>query len=330
MPAFLTHCFFAEDVLKKIKNTNLKQKISKRKALYFLGSQGPDIFFYYRAKPWTKDDGLSKLGLTMHDSKVQDFFIESLKYIKTNEGCQELFDDLSVYVAGYICHYRLDKTAHPLIHYLAGIYKNTAETKKYHTYHRKLESIIDLLMLKNKNYKSPYKFRGYKLIEKYAKYTSSLLDYYKFILNKVYKTQIKEPQLLTAISDMHDILKLLKDPYGLKWLIYKIIEILLGKNGQITSSMLPRSFNKKADYLNLKNNKWNHPCIKDKIFHSSFIELYKMGAKEAAISVELMQSFLEKNKGLLEVKSHFKDESYSTGIKCGSKELKYFNCIFEK
>ena len=145
MPAIVTHSFFAGDVFDRIPDSRLKDEISVRKNLFRLGAQGPDLFFYYKAVPWVRYDGIEKLGNLMHDEKVGLFYSESFKYLKSLSR-EKGFFDVSVYIAGYLCHFSLDRTAHPFIHFTSGIDADHNRISwKYHIYHRVLESAIDHL-----------------------------------------------------------------------------------------------------------------------------------------------------------------------------------------
>ena len=70
MPAIITHSFFADDVFEEIKSSKLKEEIIRRRNLFRLGAQGPDIFFYYKAQPWIKYDGIEKLHPCESNKKI--------------------------------------------------------------------------------------------------------------------------------------------------------------------------------------------------------------------------------------------------------------------
>ena len=62
MPGYVTHYIFGRDMYEKLNDPVLKNNLYKNRAVYALGHQGPDIFFYYlpayaacragRASPW--------------------------------------------------------------------------------------------------------------------------------------------------------------------------------------------------------------------------------------------------------------------------------------
>ncbi len=337
MPSFLTHCLFAEDVLGLIEDERAKEKIKDRMALYYLGAQGPDIFFYYKAKPWVKYDGVEKLGHLMHDDKTADFFINSLDYIKkigksgyTDKYCA--YSDLLAYIAGYLCHFALDQSAHPLIHYRAGIdTQKNKETHRYHNYHKLLESAIDAYMLEFKKNVQAYKYKSYRLIEDSKHFTECIGNFYAEVIKKVYGIKISGNQAATAVTDMIEILKIFYDPLGIRRVFFRCFEFLMNKKGEITTAMHPRKLNSKIDYLNLNHEINLHPCSKYIKSSKSFIDLYGEALLLAAKFINAATGYIRDKETLPNLKSVLPDVSYSTGLKCGTdKDLFYFDSIFER
>jgi len=332
MPGFITHSLFAEEVYSDLKDKALKRQINKRMNLFYLGAQGPDLFFYYKVKPWKKYDGVEKLGFIMHYTKTQFFFIESLNYIKgLKYKNKDAYSELMVYIAGYICHFALDSITHPFIHYTAGIYtKKNNSTFKYHIYHKKLESIIDVIMLMLKEDKKASSFKSFKMIENISKYYGTLKDFYVSVVNKVYGIRLSSKQVKNVIGDIYNILKILYDPWNIKSWLFKLVENLYGRPEEITSSIHPRKINIQIDYLNQNHSIWTHPCDKDIRSGLSFLDLYGSALKEAERIIDISYNYINDKVPTSKIKEVIKNTSYSTGLECGtSKELKYFNSIFE-
>jgi hypothetical protein len=307
----------------------LKNEISSRIDLFYLGAQGPDIFFYYKAKPWIKYDGVEKLGNIIHENLVDTFFKESFVYLDSLKG-NDRFYDLLTYLTGYLCHYSLDRNTHPLIHYSAGIDNGlTKATRKYYNHHRRLESTIDYFSLVKKEI-CPVRFKSFELVSIRKRFEPVLIDYYIFILDKVYGTTITPRQVRSAINDISRVLKNLYDPIGLKLLLYRLLELLTGARDEITSSMIPRRLINGIDYLNLDHRKWMHPCNAGLSSNESFWDLYDMALDETGKFMDLISLYLESGRfpdALLDMAGNI---SYSTGIECGnSSELKYFDSIYE-
>ena len=111
MPALLVHDFFGRDALGTVSGLLGFSSDDERDA-FLLGSQGPDPFFYLVANPLTRKDNL--VGSLMHGSKPARLLV----------AMREAYDRADIlersitraYVAGFLCHYLLDREVHPLVY----------------------------------------------------------------------------------------------------------------------------------------------------------------------------------------------------------------------
>lgn len=329
MPAVVTHSFFANDIFESMEESRLKDEISVRMNLFRLGSQGPDVFFYYKAPPWIRYDGLENLGNLAHDEKVGAFFSESLNYLDQLDRNKDFYD-LTVYLTGYLCHYSLDRTAHPFIHYTSGIDADYNRISwKYHIYHRILESTIDYLSLVKKGLQPRY-YKIYELIRVQPLKIVSVMEFYEYILPLIYDTQISRKQSEELITGIYKVQKYLYDPLWVKYHFYRLLELIMRRTGGITSSMIPKRLDERLDYLNLNHKAWSHPCRKEEISRESFWEVYERALIEAVKFIKMVSVFIDSGSippGLVDL---IDDISYSSGIKCSSAdELNYFDSIFD-
>ncbi|MDD8049436.1 MAG: zinc dependent phospholipase C family protein [Thomasclavelia sp.] len=131
MPASYTHYNFCKDVLDKMPEGKIKDLINGNIDYYYLGTHGPDIFFFhYPIFP----NKTRKLGHDLHHQKAIRFFTNARYNI---HNPQQL-----VYIIGFICHYALDSIEHP---YVGRIIKDSGVK------HFEIESEYDRrLMVKNK------------------------------------------------------------------------------------------------------------------------------------------------------------------------------------
>lgn len=331
MPAFLTHSLFAEGLLDKLENKDIKDAVSKHKPVYYLGAQGPDLFFFYKAKPWIKYDGIEKLGLLMHETKTKDFFIKALQYLSDLKKDTISREILLVYYLGYICHFMLDSTTHPYIHYTAGFDLDIKKDRKYHNYHKRLESIIDAYMFSKIKNGQAYKFKASKLIDIDNRQRRELTIFYMDIIGKIYQIKISREQVETALKDIKEILDLLYDPFYLRHMIYMVFEVIFAKKGDITYFMTPKKIPANIDFLNLGKNKWLHPCDDRKVYYKSFLDLYEEALEKALSIVLKIYAAIDTKDNKEFLDEIFEDISYSTGIGCKSdKSLRFHGSIFEK
>ena len=111
MPAVLTHDFFGRDALGAASQVLYFSNFDENDA-FQLGNQGPDPLFYLVADPLS-DPESRDFGDTMHHDRPARL-IASL-----HDALSMLTDEErpvgEAYAAGFLCHYLLDSTMHPLV-----------------------------------------------------------------------------------------------------------------------------------------------------------------------------------------------------------------------
>ncbi len=81
MPNLITHHLFGQEIVKKLP-TSLQEIVQKYPKEFSLGTQGPDLFFYYNAWPWLRGRDakvVTKIGSIIHQKEVHTFFNEALE-----------------------------------------------------------------------------------------------------------------------------------------------------------------------------------------------------------------------------------------------------------
>lgn len=107
MPGFYTHARFGENVLEDLK-PEIKERMKEYEDLFYIGLQGPDILFYYKAY---KGNDISRKGYAQHGLPGKAFFQPARTIIEECENADAAFS----YIAGFICHFTLDSQCHPYI-----------------------------------------------------------------------------------------------------------------------------------------------------------------------------------------------------------------------
>lgn len=110
MPAIITHDFFGRDVYDLLFQTIGGSR--DEADAFLLGNQGPDPLFYVVASP--RMAAHHKLGNTMHSQKPAELLAalkESLGVLGEDEKAIG-----RAYALGFLCHYALDSTMHPLVY----------------------------------------------------------------------------------------------------------------------------------------------------------------------------------------------------------------------
>lgn len=107
MPAIYTHYYFAQEVLTTLPE-QIQEIIHKYPYEYYLGTQGPDFFFYDR--PF-KHNNLSKYGSEYHRLPGYTFFLKAKKELSFYQDKEPLV----AYIYGFLSHYVLDSLMHSYI-----------------------------------------------------------------------------------------------------------------------------------------------------------------------------------------------------------------------
>lgn len=329
MPAFITHYLCGNSLLRLIEDDSLKSLISEYRNTFNLGTQGPDIFYYYGAWPWKKNHGISDLGNRLHEEKTGELIMELLMYAAASEA--DVKEMLTAYISGYICHYMLDCHTHPYVFYRTGFVRSgEAPTSKYTCYHRMFETALDVLMLRGELGKKPYEFDSAGQIRIPARTALEIGKMYSTVLNKVYQADISAGLVQQAIADTVGISAVLRDKTGIKKGLFEGLEKGLKKPPLYSSMFLPSKIEDKPDYLNSCHSLWYLPWDNSKKQTSSFTDNFFAAAAEAKNIVETAFSFLAGHSISESLASLIGNRSFTTGEDCTlGLELKYFDCIYE-
>jgi len=331
MPDIWTHILLGQDVLNALDDHRWKTVFETRIKLFNLGCQGPDMFLYNDFWPWIKNKRAVKLGDKMHIEKTGDFFIEGLSYLKKRVTSKEDYKKLFTYLAGFICHFSLDKNAHPYIHYYSGIYdKKKKETYKYKGNHKRLELMIDTILLKEKRNITTHKYPVYNEIDIGNALPKVIIDSYKNAISKLYKLDDNYDFINDSYRDTKRALKVIHDPYGIKKSLLIFADIITKGDLVYSSVIYPRVIDENRDYLNRNHNVWNHPCNKTEVYSDSFDDIFNRSVEQAIEMIKGAIEYLEdgiKEEDLIKI---FPNISYSSGKHVDDKcELKYFDPIFK-
>ncbi len=111
MPASITHELIAEAALARL-DAAARRTAHRAPAYYFLGAQGPDLFFFYRPLAFSQN-----LGRLLHKEHVYRWFQGLRAALEDFTG--EAFEDCLAYAMGYVTHFAADVVFHPVVYRLA-------------------------------------------------------------------------------------------------------------------------------------------------------------------------------------------------------------------
>ncbi len=298
--------------------------------VFNLGTQGPDILFYYYARPCTKNRDVRKLGGRMHAECVGAFFKSALDYIKAREGCER--EVLFTYLCGYACHYSLDLNAHPYIYYRSGfVRKGEPPTLKYSTNHRVFETSLDVLMLDRLCHMKPYELNAPELIRVADIDARPIAEMLSAALENVYHERLGVSELLAGINNMASVQALLRSRSGLKKTVARTVEKGLVHYPLVSGMIYPPELKNGPDFLNLAHRPWALPWDLSKQSTASFPELFDRAARESGILMDAILRSPSGPKDLRHALDLIGNRSFSSGLDlCIEAEFQYYDSIFEE
>ena len=160
MPAVLTHNFFGRDAWPQV-SEQLGFSSEDQHDAFLLGNQGPDVLFYLYIFPWVSHRNC--VGGLMHHARPVHLLLALHDALDMLDESQRPVGE--AYVAGFCCHYLLDRTMHPLVYYMEhGICDAGVEglTRENHSdVHAEIERDLDEMVLYSKTGQTIKTFRSY-------------------------------------------------------------------------------------------------------------------------------------------------------------------------
>lgn len=265
MPAATTHAEFAKDV-RELLDEEIRKRISDDH-MYLIGAQGPDLLFFsgMGVLPGT----MAPIGGRMHDEKVADV----MRYFDIHAAADPA---LRSYFLGYLTHYALDSSAHPLICSLA--HSESMKTGRTESeVHFRIESVYDVYTLHRKG-KRVSDYNVYDDLKLNKEDTQKLAILYQGMLKGIYDIDLSVPKLMNGIHDVSLMTRLLK-PSKAKYRFADYMESLLKQPKMITALMLDE--HKDMRYLNEAHKLWSPVYQPDEVRNESFMDLYSSALGKA-------------------------------------------------
>lgn len=329
MPQAYTHILGGKESLKTLKRSKI-YSIYDNIELFYLGCMGPDLFSYQNIYTWIKNRPKNKLADKMHTQNCGSFIIDALKYIKNtsvNNSKSEL-DQRAVYMMGYLCHYAMDKTAHPYVFYKTGLSsfynKQNPETYIYRYSHTMLEMAIDYHMAKKIEGSDIHKIKVHEYFDTGKNIPSSIKDLYDHMFSiyfKDYVSSLCTDFINESYKGMKFIWKFIYDPNNIKGKLLKIFNK--------DYFLYPKAPYEK-DYMNTNRKLWYHPCDKKIYSNKSFYKLFDDAVCETYIIINWAIDYLNGDVNINTLQKLVGNFSFDTGldIRKHSQKMKYFDPIY--
>ncbi|SHF02962.1 zinc dependent phospholipase C family protein [Alkalibacter saccharofermentans] len=322
----INHYLCGKEILDKLLEKNTVFAVNRD--VFNLGTQGPDIFFYYNVL--AKPEERINYGSLIHQNKVDDFFYSSITKISSmSDGRDKSI--LKSYLLGLIAHHALDVATHPFIFYRSGKHLiSRPETKALKYNHKKYEVFLDIAFYNNRYSKKACRFPIGNLFKVSSGEKNIIGLFYKDMFQEVFNIKIRDNSVASSIHRTELLTSILNDPTGIKKLSFGFFEILFGSYGKFSNAFYPVSSPDDIKILNLNNEIWHHPSDKTLSFRYSYNQLFdaavKDGVRKFLFVIPLLTNPAPPK--LDSVKSYFKNASYETGLDCnGDNSIRYFDPV---
>ena len=311
MPGFLTHCLAGRRLKEKLRADGQKI-LAEKERLFYLGCQGPDIFFYYFSGAFSK--AARGIGGKMHDKDLGRFIwdLAASSWLASRCGAKGLtpqaiadgladkdgpgpggFAELAgggpetesgraifAYACGYVMHYCLDSATHPYVFARTETgdgtgAKNTAD-------HRHFETELDICMLLRLEGKKPNDWTHFEMIDAKKPDMAAAALASAAAIRHVYGAGISGGQVLAAMRSMVGFTKFLQSKKGRRKRLLRFFEKLTVREPVYSSLMHSQAAGEGA--LNLEGNEWQPPWPGGAPGSQSFPDLFD-GAVEEAVAL---------------------------------------------
>ena len=295
MPDVAVHLSFGEEV-----ERSLPPEIQKvlQPDPYTFALLGPDIWFMH--KPWVRRNGR---GRRMHTTRTGEFLGRLAdEAIKSGENAAGVFS----YLAGFICHYALDSTAHPYVIRL------TTTEYPLPGAHRALEHSLDILELQRtgtwgeRHPMTKHAFRSIRLPREIgsALDTAYLQTYgwvnSRRILNRSYRL-------------FRFLYSLMENPKGIGVLLTK-----LTRSPFLKEMIYSESVFNGMDVENLEHRPWAHSHDDSIIYTDSFPDLREQAGQKAVRIIQAVYDYVFLHRiTKADLEAQIGNDSYLSGLPMG-------------
>lgn len=181
MPAILTHDFFGRDALPTV-SAQLGFISMEEHDAFLLGNQGPDPLFYLVADP--RVPASNRVGDLLHHARPSQLLAalhDSVSMLSRDERAVG-----QAYAAGFLCHYVLDSSMHPLVYAQeyalcdAGV--EGLDRSASGVVHAEIERDLDEMVLYHKTGRTVADYKPYREVLQADDRTLAIIDKMYFYL----------------------------------------------------------------------------------------------------------------------------------------------------
>lgn len=279
MPAFCTHYIFGEEFLLELPPEKRHNK--NFRDAFFYGVHGPDFLLFHRAMPTMLGKSFRKLSTTLHTDDPVPLIELMRKTALANEDNYYI----QGYFAGFLCHYALDRTAHPYVNFLQeAIIRKEKIRYSPSVVHNRIETNIDRFMLVDRlKINDARKFSPADTLSQDKEMLRCISTFMTKIINSLYKTKLTTEATFQAFADFRKLETKLSDETYWRKPFAKIVElpVRLIKGPVLSTLIRSGKLRTDWDYSNTTRHKWTNIHLKGHSTEDSFIEIYETALSQA-------------------------------------------------
>lgn len=287
MPAFLTHMVFGEDVCAMLPK-ELRGIVLYHRAAFDWGLVGPDLLYF--SKVLQGNSPLPQIGSRLHKDRPERIFALMSEYILMQKNKPD-YPVLVSYLCGFVCHYRLDSTAHPYIHAYARRHEGISFDRTRGGAHHRVEADIDTKVYRLRRGADP------TMVQLGSRYTldkpaaTSIAMLYHWLIDRLYDQKTDYALIVRCFRETLVIERLLLDPTGfaMKWLASLVDQ--MGRKVPFSSHVVAKEV-----YYDVLNRD-NMPLTGCTDKSQSFTDLYELAAELSVSDLQVMLDCFVKGEG---------------------------------
>lgn len=302
MPDIITHSQLGASALALLAPAC---RASIRREIFDHATAGPDIWFSYRFWNPKAQEQKPRRGDEMQHRHTGAFLRALANEAVRSDAREELFS----YLAGFLCHYCLDRAAHPYIIYRSGEYDGSEATRPNRGNHMRLEHALDLWTLR----KWGLRMGQFPIVRKIIylrKLPKAMQPGLDAAYKRVYGWTHAWRDLNRAIRDQRLFYRLAQDPLGLLDAVLQRMD-----RGTARRDLTALSYHGKEqhgiDVANEAHLSWRHPMDAALVYSDSFADICQNAAQDACTMISAAWAFIWEG---IPPGDAFGNASYETGF----------------
>ena len=286
MPALITHDTFGHDVYAELYES-IGGSRDEAEA-FLLGNQGPDPLFYSLLNPKLRfAHNLSRLMHRRYPSELLYEFKKSVSVLPESEASIG-----RAYVLGFLCHYAMDSTLHPLVYNQVYALTDAGEPgltrKNASEVHLYIETELDELVLTVKRNERISTFNPSREILKASNHVLEIISkMYAYVAMHLYGMTIPLNTYSSSVKLFRRSQEFFYSPRGLKHNVLGRIETLVRPYSYYRSFSHRNIPITESAFDNHEHAVWKNPYTNEET-NDSFWDLYDKALKKAADGIAII------------------------------------------